>query len=270
VRHVLVHSPLALPLCVGALLLACGEPAPAPGVAPLASTARTVDAGAQEAATPATPEAEGLFLALLPDLQNACGGCHAQGTLAPLWLAPPDPYASIKGYDGVVTPDPTVSKLLVKGRHSGPAMGESLRERVAAWLAAEARGLAATAPLSTGPVTLSQGPNVIALSRVHGAPEGAALTFTAQWTTSAARLKLAELTVVAPTRAGVRVVHPTFGAARAGAFVRDPIDGFSSVDQTIAAGQSASLGDGMLFLEGWQIGDALEIRFEGLSLVSSL
>ena len=248
------------------VLAACGADAPSsgnPGPAPArASATEAPDAAVDVAAQ--LSAARALFDALLPDLTASCGGCHSQGTSAPLWLAPPDRYASVKAFDGLVMPDPTESKLLKKGRHSGPDLSSGLRTRVSAWLEEEAKALAPVTPITTGAFAIAHGKNDRALDGVGHAPAGARISFDATWDGGYTRLKLSGLTVVAPAGSGVRVVHPRFGVARARDVVADPIDGFSAIDQSIAAGQSQLLGDGLIFLEGWGDGDELAITFESL------
>ncbi len=247
-------------------LVACGSPDPTgtmPFTAPAASAPEpAADAGADVVAP--VSEARALFDALLPDLTTKCGGCHSQGTNAPLWLAPPERYASIKAYEGLVTPEPSASKLLAEGRHSGPDLGASLRARLEAWLEAEAKALAPAAPIATGPFGIVRGPNSRGLGGVGKAPAGALLQFEASWTGEPARLKLSALTVVAPAHSGVRIVHPRFSVVHAQGTVADRVDGFSTLDQTIAAGKSEILGDGLLFLEGWGHDDRLAITFGDL------
>jgi hypothetical protein len=99
---------------------------------------------------------------------------------------------------------------------------------------------------------------------VGTAPAGARLVFDASWSADDTRLKISGLLVVAPAQAGVHVVHPWFGVARAQDVVVDRVDGFSTLDQTIAAEQSQILGDGLIFLDGWTDGDELAITFENL------
>jgi hypothetical protein len=248
------------------LLAACDAPDPSaavPPAAPLGVAASDPNDAGAEAVAP-VDQARALFDALLPDLRASCGGCHSQGTLAPLWLASPDFYASVKGFEGLVGPDPSASKLLRKGRHSGPDLSSSLRTRVQAWLEAEAKALAPATLITTGSFAIVHGANVRELGGLGNAPFGARLEFDASWAGDLSRLKISGLTVVAPAQAGVHVVHPRFGVARERDVVADPIDGFSALDQTIAAGQSQLLGDGLIFLESWTDGDELAITFEDL------
>ncbi len=247
-------------------LVACDATEPAgtmPFTASAASAPPAQDASADSAAPP-VGEARGLFDALLSDLVSACGGCHGQGTNAPLWLAPPDRYASIKGYEGLVTPDPSASKLLAKGRHSGPDFAASLRARVEAWLDAEAKALAPSAPITTGKFGIARGPNVRELAGVGKAPSGTRLSFDASWFGAPARMKLSGITVAAPPSAGVRVVHPRFTVVRGQGTVDDRVDAFSTLDQTIAAGAKGILGDGVIFLDSEGGEDELVITFEDL------
>ena len=249
------------------LIAACGAPDPSSSIAPPPSATPPIandgDAAADASAPSPAAIAEQLFDALLPDLRSACGGCHSQGSLAPLWLAAPE-YASVKAYEGIVTADPSTSKLLTKGRHSGPALPSALRDRVEAWLTAEAKALAPAAVITTGPFAIVRGANSRELGGIGGAPPGARLDFVASWDSGDVRVKLAKLTIVAPAGAGVRVVHPRFGVARELDVVPDAVDGFSTVDVTVAAGQSQILGDGLIFLESWQDGDGLAITFDEL------
>jgi hypothetical protein len=238
-----------------------------------------------EDATALTPAqvAEAMYRALESDLVKACGGpCHGTGTAPgnpPLWLAPPDTYVSVKTFPGAITPDPSQSRILNHGPHAGPALTSGtykpLGDRVYAWLQQEAIVLSLKELPSTDPFTVTIGANSIDISKGvtetdGGAPlTGAKITFTAA--KSGTILELTKLTIVAPASTGVRIAHPVFVIIPAmGPKVNDPVDSLSNVDVTVAAGQSAPLGTGDLFLFKWDDTNKLKIAFNTLEAATPM
>ena len=226
------------------------------------STLTVSDAGAEGEAGPGSAQGRTAFEALLPDLSTTCGGsCHAQGAGgAPLWLGPPDPYVSAVAFPGIVVADPGASIVLTKGRHEGPALQDPLLTKVTQWLTIEAAALPVTSLPQTPPFTVAIGANDIDCSA--GGVPGTHITFTAA--VSGDAITLSSLDVVAPAATGVHVVYPIFAIVpTTGAEMDD--QSFSNDDQTVAAGQTAPLGPGLLILTQWSTTAHLKIEFTKLA-----
>lgn len=221
--------------------------------------------------------AEKLFRDLQSDLVKTCGGasCHEGSTTAPLWLKPPDPYASVKTYDSQVSgdkkfivPDTLTSRLFTKGNHAGPAMPTpdgtgNLGDKVKKWLDIEAAALVATKLPATAPVAVVAGPNTIDISTAGTGIAGAKITFNASVGTF---LSLTNVQLVGGTTSGVHIVHPIFVQVPAdpkATPLEDPADNGSNVDDTAGAGKSIAVGPGTFILTGfsWQATDKLQIEF---------
>jgi len=181
-----------------------------------------------------------------------------QGTKnAPAYLGGSDPYTTIKTYAGVIVANPQQSILLTKGAHEGPALVDPLRASITTWLTAESIGAPAGA-VTTAPFAVTTGANQIDLSTLV---PGAAMTFTAA--TSGEYLELTSIQLIAPAGSTVTVTYPIFYVVPAsGPQIQD--NDFSNVNQTISAGQTATLGPGLLSIEGWATGDDLRIAFKKL------
>jgi cytochrome c553 len=107
----------------GASAVGCDDQRPT--LAPTSGAGGETGAGGSTSTeTTATEDkAHQLFDALAPDLMKACGGCHdANGSSYMPFLRQPT-YQSITTWPGIVTKDPTQSKLEVHpvqgGKHSG-------------------------------------------------------------------------------------------------------------------------------------------------------
>jgi hypothetical protein len=208
-----------------------------------------------------------LFDALAPSLTATCGGpCHVEGKGgAPAWLAPPDAYASAVVYPGIVAANPESSILLTKGRHEGPDLVDPLRTRVQQWLQAEAQFAKNQALPTTDPFAIKPGTNAIDISKAGTGMAGAKLTFQAQAAGSV--LTLSNMQVLAPPAVGVHVVAPIFVVIPAHG-AEEPDQSFSNEDETIAAGQSATLQPGMLILTDWAADATMRIEFTKLEAVA--
>ena len=203
-----------------------------------------------------------LFEALLPQLDSTCGGsCHAQGAGgAPLWLGPPDAYTSAVKFPGVIVSNPGTSIVLTKGRHEGPALTDPLVNQVTQWLTVEAAALPVTSLPATPPFTVASGANDIDCSK--GGVPGTHITFSAA--ISGNLLTLSNVSIVAPATTGVHVVYPIFAILPASGPEIDDAS-FSNEDQTVAAGQTAPLGPGLLILTQWSTGAQMKIEFTTLA-----
>lgn len=214
--------------------------------------------------------AASLFHALEPELTTKCGGaCHTDGTSGgqpPRWLAPPDPYASIRAYPGIVVEVPDSSKLLTKGQHAGPGLdgpNQPLGDAVREWLSAEASVLKTAVLPATLPFSVTSGTNEVDLSHVGSGLDGAKITFNAK--TSGTILTLSELKLVAPAATGLHLQHPIFVLVPAtGPKKPDPVDSFSNVDSLVPQAKSAAIGPGELLIVGWSDTTRLLVQFTKL------
>jgi hypothetical protein len=207
-------------------------------------------------------DAKALFTALEPKLAQNCGPCHVNGTSsAPIWLGEPDPYASIKAYQGIVVSNPKTSLLLTKPQHEGPSMPAALVPDVTAWLTAEAAAVSAAPPAPTGTTT-----DASALPNGNGGIDlpspGGRVTFTASFASGILTLKSIQL--VAPATTGIRaagvhidIVHTT------GSATRD--ETLAATDATAAKGASVALGIGLVVIPNVAATDKLELVFDVLA-----
>jgi hypothetical protein len=208
-------------------------------------------------------KAETMFRALLPDLTQACGGaCHVDGSGgAPAFLSGSDPYKTIATRKGIVVKDTSTSSLLNKGRHEGPELLDPLRTKVFQWLDLESQALAAINLPTTDAFTVADGANTIDISKGGANLAGAKLTFNAS--ASGNLLTLTNMQLVAPASSGVHIVFPIFDVIPAkGAEIKD--QSFSNADQTVAAGQTATLRPGILILTQWDPAGKMRIEFTKL------
>jgi cytochrome c553 len=220
------------------------------------------DAGVSGEAGPGSVAGRAAFEALYSTLGSTCGGaCHAMGAGgAPLWLGPPDPYISAVSFPGIVAANPLTSIVLTKGRHEGPALADPLLTQVTQWLTIESNNLPVVTLPQTPPFTVTMGANDIDCSA--GGVAGTHITFTAA--VSGNVITLSDLDIVAPAATGVHIVYPIFAILPTmGAEIDDP--SFSNEDQTVAAGQTAPLGPGLLILTDWSTGAKMKIEFTTLA-----
>jgi cytochrome c553 len=220
------------------------------------------DAGVSGEAGPGSVAGRAAFEALYTQLGATCGGaCHAMGAGgAPLWLGPPDPYVSAVSFPGIVATNPLTSIVLTKGRHEGPALADPLLTQVTQWLTIESQNLPVVTLPQTPPFTVAMGANDIDCSA--GGVAGTHITFNAA--VSGDDITLSDLNIVAPAATGVHVVYPIFAVLPTmGAELDD--QSFSNEDQTVAAGQTAPLGPGLLILTDWSTGAKMKIEFTTLA-----
>lgn len=208
-----------------------------------------------------------LFVALQPELVGTCGrSCHNEGDTPgspPKFLAGPDVYTTVKGWNGLVTKNVFDSRLLAKGAHEGPALdgpNEPLRKKLVEWLDAEATLMVEKASLSTPVLDLPAGASTIDLGALVPGIPGAKLSFDASL--GPAFLALSNMRVRGADNTAIRVVHPIFRLVRGGAELPDPVDSFSNLDDKFPQAQEKALGPGQLFLLEWKQGDRLRITFE--------
>ncbi|MBX3206389.1 MAG: hypothetical protein KF764_15050 [Labilithrix sp.] len=211
-----------------------------------------------------SPE-EVAFRALEGDLVSVCGRtCHDTGKYAPpapMFLAGPDVYKSVKSHPGIVTRDVYASAFLTKGPHAGPAVSYdgAFEKKVVAWLEAESLAIQAVPLPTTPPTTLKSGANDIDLTPAAiGGLTGVRLKFDAALVGT--MLSLSNIVLVAPAGQDVHILQPRFirvlgtPAADGPAEVADPADSFSNSDQTVPGGASTPLAPGSVLFsnEAWR------------------
>lgn len=241
-----------------------------------ATAPTTADAGTSTGdAGPKVALAERLFREMEPDLRAKCGGaCHDQSTTeqAPPWLKPPA-YDTIRAYPGIVIPDVYSSKILIKPNHLGISLQDKslagLRDKVVKWLTAEAEASNEKDLPATDPFPVVAGANSVDLSRAGKDIAGAKLTFdaTIHQVDQSQILQLQNVAITAPATTDLKVTHPVFilvpnGDGSNGA--KDPTDQFSTVDQTVPAGQTVALGPGAAMLVRFPQKGQLKIQFQKL------
>ena len=182
---------------------------------------------------------------------------------APLWLGPPDPYASAVKYPGVVVANPAASIILTKGRHEGPALTDPLLTDLTQWLTAEAAALPVATMPSTPAFSVTAGTNDIDCSAAGIA--GLHVTFNA--TIGGDLVTMTNVSVVTPSATGVHITYPIFAIVPPGGTEIDDAS-LSNVDQTIAAGTTAALGPGTLILTQWATGSMMKIEFTAIAPAS--
>ena len=235
----------------------------------------SVDAGT-------TNHGKAMFAALEMNMYESCGPmCHEAGGIADApFLTGPDRYQSITSWPGIVVKDPTTSKL-EKIPVTGPQhpykkldqapLDTTLYPQIKAWLAEEAKGIVTAGAPDAGkyldPFVPIIGFNAVYLTPLDAALTGMALTFTAALIDSTT-LELSDIQVHPTGAEGVHVVHPLFVVDAVGKSPNpDPVDSFSNVDQSFAAGQSGTLGPGTLILTTWVTGAKLSVAFQKLELL---
>jgi hypothetical protein len=214
------------------------------------------------------PDVVGQFYTdVAPILTPACGGCHSvTGTQAPAFMvATPDMLQNILAYPGIVGPTPEKSRLYMKGLHEGPAFTPDQLKTVGDWITF----YNANKPMTDGgdakPTISPFAPSMTAVNTIDLAAldptlSGAKVTFNAQMVGTS--IELTNLTLVAPASTGVHVTHPVFVIWDQNLTpTPDPVDSFSNVDETVAAGQSAPLGPGTLLMPNFASGDLISVAF---------
>lgn len=232
---------------------------------PLFSQKHSSDTGSDsaDAGPPTAEQAKAMFTALEPTLAQTCGGiCHEQGMNgAPAWLKGPDPYATVKAYAGIITPNAASSSLLTKGKHEGPQMPTDLATNVSAWLTVEAALLASTPEIATPDMPVPTGPVTATLPNSLGQ-----ITFTGNLT--AGVLELSTMSLVPPAASGVHAagIHIVLSHAD-GTYVTD--QSLASADVTAAKGFTVSLDVGLVVIPQVQATDMMHFVFDKLESSSA-
>jgi hypothetical protein len=116
---------------------------------------------------------------------------------------------------------------------------------------------------SSDPFTLTSGANTVDVSKAGTGIPGTKITFTAA--ISGDIVTLSNLSIQAPTATAIHVVHPIFATVANGQPTADPVDSLSTVDQTVASGQTATLGSGTVIFTGVATGAQFQIEFTKLA-----
>jgi hypothetical protein len=179
----------------------------------------------------------------LPILNGFCASCHSGSMVGIDWMAnDPDVRTHMLTFPGLINLDtPTQSQLLSKGAHEGPALTTDQAASLLDWINLEKA--AAGGPDTSVETTAFQpvvGQNTVDLSAIG--LTGSTLTFRLE--PLSVGIYLNEITVHAGTD-GAHVVHPLFVTwDDAGTASPDPVDRFSDIDLTVAAGTDSPLGGG--------------------------
>lgn len=186
------------------------------------------------------------------ELIKDCGVCHSitQGALMPFLTAGKE-YVAITAYKGgSFLTDPAIQSLLLqKGQHAGPPLSPVQADAVKAWLEAEAAqrpgmnksGLMPTVPLSDGEFNMSFETIAPVLDPL------ANLTFTIKEEGNRI-FRVSQLKLTAGPSTGIRFKHPRFYFLSARGTALDPADTLTSVDLTVAASKTATVGTGTVLL----------------------
>ena len=204
--------------------------------------------------------AETLFRAIEGQLTTTCGGangmCHVNGSYPgspPRFLAGPDAYVTIKGFNGIVVKDPETSILPNHGQHAGPAVveGTDFRKAMLAWLDAEASILLEQKLPTTAPFSIVSGANDIDISAATSSGPtaiGAHLKFSASLIGGILSLSSMQLSVPAGTAA--HLVKPRFIRITGTTETPDPADSFSTIDQVFPDGTATTIPPGAALFGG--------------------
>lgn len=229
------------------------------------------------------PTARDCFDALQAELMSECGGCHqAQGAADAPFLGSGDVYAAITSWPGIVVPVASQSILLTHpgdpshGGGQAPDLSEGLRTKVLDWLKKEAAELpkpeedAGTyippfKPLTGGAF------NTIYLDPLGDEFKNMSISFIATELgadpAAPTILELEDITVHPVGQAPLHIVHPLFTVyPKSGDPEPDPVDSFSTLDQTFTIGGTATLGTGTLILTNWQKDAYLGVAFETIEV----
>ncbi len=262
VRTILVFS--AILIGVIATLVACGDGGadlPLHGYAPYVPSSDGLGGSGGTTGAGSSASAETLYRGLEKDFIGRCGGpaggCHVSATtfaFAPKFLAGPDSYKSVKGYQGIVGKDASASIIVLKGVHEGgsiyagadPDAGTSFGKRIEAWLTQESVELLAIKPPTTDPFSVTVGgSNDVDLSKLATGVTGVHLTFSAKMVGTS--LEITNIALVTAAGSGVHLQHPIFYRVPAtkpnpaDPDIADPQDTFSNTDITVAGAATTSM-----------------------------
>jgi len=261
-------------------IAACGSKSEGGGSGGSGSTGTGGDGGGGGA--PAPPDPYELFLKIEPELVQTCGLCHKEGGSADApFIAgktPEERYASITAWPGIVVANPDQSLLITHpddpnhGGGEAPGMPVKLKPDVLAWLAVEAQNLPEN-QADIGPSVKPFRPllggafNTIYLGGLGPEFEYMSISFNADaiggTTDKPTMLWLRNITVHTVADLPLHIVHPLFTVYAPGqAADPDPVDSFSTIDQTFTIDGDPTLGTGEVILTNWHKGSYLGAAFE--------
>ena len=178
---------------------------------------------------------------VMPLLDSNCAACHASEPNVDFMKPDPDIYTRMVEWPALVnTNEPTQSKLLTRGAHTGPARTPEQSSTVLGWINLEK--VAAGGELETvelDPFQPITGVNTIDLGPIG--LTGSTLTFRLEQLSVG--IYLSEIMITAGPD-GAHVVHPLFVTWVDGVATPDPIDRFSAIDLSVGAGLSGMIGGG--------------------------
>lgn len=226
---------------------------------------------------------EEMFRALEDDFVTACGSCHKVGGSAdtPFLGDPetgdPDPYEAATSWPGVIVKEETSSILITwpeSGAHQGGPNDAGLEAKLIAWLAEEAKAVAAVDqgdPVIPPFKPIVPGFNAVYLDALGPEFLGMAVTFQAEELTDMS-LSLSSIQVHPTGQMGLELDHPLFTVYPTGSTEGDPdpVDSFSNVSQSVEPGTVAPLGPGSVVLTNWSSGAKLSLAFSSITTIDPM
>lgn len=207
-----------------------------------------------------------------PQLKMSCS-CHTlkQDAVEP-FLSADNGYQTIKNFAGgkFLTANPDASLLLQKGKHLGPSLTQEQYDFAHAWLDAESvtSGKGAASPTSPT-VALRIGDFYINLESLTKDPLSKITFSMAQSVGRSYRISNLQLTA-GPT-GGIQIKHPRFIIFTASGVTPESSDGLSTVDLTVDANKTATIGSGSLLLTNLPATSArMALAFEIIKVVNGM
>lgn len=237
---------------------------------------------------------------VLPLLNATCGPCHAKevgvgpGFLRSASTDPTvyDPYPVVITWSNFISADPTLSALITKGQHEGPALTMSQYDAILGWLNQEKleRDAVTVVPftaqvppfaLTLTPIGQTKQYNKIDLSKISLSFDGAYLSFVATPLSGTSGLELSDIRIfnvkpgaMANEQRSIHLKRPLFVMWKNGVPIPDPADSFSATDRTVTLNQNDAPGTpgvlitpGILVLDEYRQGYSMSVLFDTIELV---
>lgn len=179
---------------------------------------------------------------VLPVLNGFCGACHTGMPNIDFMRPNPDVRDQMLAWPNLVNlTDPTASRLLAQGAHTGPAFTPDQAALMLDWIELEiiAAGGEPAETVETDRITPQPGVNTVDLAPLG--LTGSNLTFL--YEPLATGMYLSDIKVTGGT-GGVHLVNPLFVIWVDGVAEPDPINRFGNVDLTVPEGQTSFVGGG--------------------------
>lgn len=215
-------------------------------------------------------------LRVKPDIAgtpDAPGGCTCHYTKQDAYdpfLKYDGEYDAITAYSGgkFLTKNADISPFLQKGAHQGPALTQAQYDRARAWLQAESLARGANGASATTPtVAVRSGDFYINLEPLTGDPLSK-ITFTMNPSGTRSYLITALKLTAGPT-AGLHIKHPRFIIFSATGANADTSDALATVDSTVQASMTGTIGSGNVLLSNLPASTArLALAFEIIEKVN--